>query len=58
MNDEVISLLERCQIALFSVVNCVDAEMPIDDNNAIVESIRELEQDVNALLTREENRRN
>ena len=58
MNDEVMSLLERCQIALFAVVNCVEAEMPIDEGNAIVASIRELEQEVNALLTCEESRRN
>ena len=58
MNDDVLSLLERCQVALFAVINCVDAEMPIDDSNAIVATIRELEQKVNALLTCEENRRN
>ena len=58
MNDDVMSLLERCQVALFAVINCVDAEMPIDDSNAIVATIRELEDEVSELLNAEEARRN
>lgn len=58
MNDDMITLLERCQLALFAVINCVDAEMPIDNNNAIMEPIRDLEDELCVLLVLEEQRRN